>query len=328
MSWLEWLPLLVALAALGTVLGAATGAMVTPRALRALADVPPGARAGLLVALIGAPASMALGVVALAFLPSALDGLGLVADHCAHHGAHHDFHLCFLHGHPPTTSPAALVAGAGLLGWLILGWARELARLRHARRWRARLAPLAHRDEELGALRLQSERALAITTGLLRPTIWISSGLLDVLDQAQLRAVLAHERAHARRRDSLIKLLARLGTRLHLPRTRARLLEALELACERACDEAAAQATGDRLVVAEALLVLQRARQHRGAPAPAVSFGDHALQARVRAMLEEPEPERSWSGPIGLGLGALGLGLLATRDASHHLLESLLAWLF
>lgn len=50
---------------------------------------------------------------------------------------------------------------------------------------------------------------LAVTAGLARPYLVVSTGLVDALGGAELRAVRAHEQAHLRRRDPLRVLLAR-----------------------------------------------------------------------------------------------------------------------
>lgn len=50
---------------------------------------------------------------------------------------------------------------------------------------------------------------LAATTGLARPYVVVSTGLVDALDSDELLAVLAHEHAHLRGRDPLRVLLAR-----------------------------------------------------------------------------------------------------------------------
>lgn len=76
----------------------------------------------------------------------------------------------------------------------------------------ARLATLA---ERLGlptpALRLlRMDAPLAVTGGLRRPTIVLSSWLLERLDRGELEAVLTHELAHLARRDHLTRWLGRL----------------------------------------------------------------------------------------------------------------------
>lgn len=52
----------------------------------------------------------------------------------------------------------------------------------------------------------------AFCWGFLRPSICVSSGLVEQLDSEELRAVLLHERHHLKRRDPLRLLLARLAT--------------------------------------------------------------------------------------------------------------------
>jgi hypothetical protein len=59
------------------------------------------------------------------------------------------------------------------------------------------------RDERSGALVIGDARPLAFCAGLLRPRIYLSTGALTALDEHALRAVLDHERHHARRRDPL-----------------------------------------------------------------------------------------------------------------------------
>ncbi|MEZ4766924.1 MAG: M56 family metallopeptidase [Caldilineales bacterium] len=63
----------------------------------------------------------------------------------------------------------------------------------------------------LGAnLRLvDDEAAYTFTQGLLRPQVWMSTGLLALLDASELRAVLVHERHHLHQRDPLRVLFSR-----------------------------------------------------------------------------------------------------------------------
>ena len=50
---------------------------------------------------------------------------------------------------------------------------------------------------------IAEERPLAFCAGLWRPRVYVSSGAVELLDDAALQAVLAHERHHQRRRDPL-----------------------------------------------------------------------------------------------------------------------------
>ena len=54
-----------------------------------------------------------------------------------------------------------------------------------------------------GAQVIDDDRPLAFCAGLLHPRVYVSRGALGMLGEAELSAVLAHERHHARRRDPL-----------------------------------------------------------------------------------------------------------------------------
>lgn len=102
----------------------------------------------------------------------------------------------------------ALATGLVLLlllsGALVAAFA---AVLRARRRQRALLTLLAHGDPKVpGALVVDHPAAAAYCVPGLRSKIVISAGALDLLDQAELAAVLAHERAHLRERHDLVLL--------------------------------------------------------------------------------------------------------------------------
>ena len=103
---------------------------------------------------------------------------------------------------------AALVAGTILL--LLLFWVLVSAFavvMRARQRQRALLCLLAHGDPKVpGALVVDHPMAAAYCVPGLRSQIVISAGALDLLDSAELAAVLAHERAHLRERHDLVLL--------------------------------------------------------------------------------------------------------------------------
>lgn len=156
------------------------------------------------------------------------------------------------------------------------------------------------------------EEAFAVTHGLLRPRILVSTGLVEVLDRAELTAVLVHERHHLWRRDPLRLLAARLlsGYGWFLPLlvwyTR-RLALRRELAADRAATRRAGVAA-----VAGALLKLA------DLPAPAAvaavnPTGD--LPDRI-AQLEGQRPRRrarlGWLLAGATAANLAGLGAAAT----------------
>jgi bla regulator protein blaR1 len=92
-----------------------------------------------------------------------------------------------------------------LLCWILVAAVAAVLRARH--RQRALLGLLAHDDPKVpGALVVDHPAAAAYCLPGLRSAIVISAGALDLLDQAELAAVLAHERAHLRARHDLVLL--------------------------------------------------------------------------------------------------------------------------
>jgi Zn-dependent protease with chaperone function len=102
----------------------------------------------------------------------------------------------------------ALTAGLTLLSvlcWILLAAFAAVVRAR--RRQRELLNLLAHGDPKVpGALVVDHPAAAAYCVPGLKSTIVISAGTLDLLDAAELAAVLAHERAHLRERHDLVLL--------------------------------------------------------------------------------------------------------------------------
>jgi Zn-dependent protease with chaperone function len=103
---------------------------------------------------------------------------------------------------------ACLAAGLlllSLLVWVLL--AASAAVLRARQRQRVLLSLLARGDPKVpGALVVDYPAAAAYCLPGLRSAIVISAGTLDLLDSAELAAVLAHERAHLRERHDLVLL--------------------------------------------------------------------------------------------------------------------------
>jgi Zn-dependent protease with chaperone function len=124
--------------------------------------------------------------------------------------------VSFLHGQvvPRAFGLAAaarlVCLGAGLVLLSLLVWvllAASAAVLRARQRQRLLLSLLARGDPKVpGALVVDYPAAAAYCLPGLRSAIVISAGTLDLLDSAELAAVLAHERAHLRERHDLVLL--------------------------------------------------------------------------------------------------------------------------
>ncbi|MGH7781215.1 MAG: M56 family metallopeptidase [Candidatus Binataceae bacterium] len=132
------------------------------------------------------------------------------------------------------------------------------------------------------------------TVGLLRPWIVFSPHLARRLDQAQINAVLEHERAHARHWDPLRIWLAQLATDLQWPWPQARdRLRQWLLALELARDEEARASGIDGTDLADAILASARFDQRLNLPLQAALIGEpSALKQRIAHLLD-PLPSES-----------------------------------
>ena len=116
--------------------------------------------------------------------------------------------------YPAANFAAIVVLGLALLGLtvtglVLLGAAREYV----ANRRFHRLIGSGDWGKVEDAVVIPDEQPRAFCAGLLRPRVYVSSGAVALLDEAALRAVLAHERHHARRWDPLRLAIARVIAR-------------------------------------------------------------------------------------------------------------------
>lgn len=176
------------------------------------------------------------------------------------------------------------------------------ATARACRRHRLRLRLAGCPDERLGAFVVDhAEAAAYCLPGPRRPVV-LTTAALRLLDDAQLAAVLAHERAHQAGRHHLLVALAALPAAAFgwMPAFRHARDEVARLA-ELAADDIAT-ARSARLAVAGALLALGSAP----APAPALGAGGSTAAARVRRLIAAPRPlSRAASTAGGLAVAAL-----------------------
>jgi len=106
---------------------------------------------------------------------------------------------------------------------------------------------------------VMSGQPLTFVWGFWRSKLVLSSGLLNTLNEAELRGVIEHEAGHHARRDNLVKLLLSAASYLSpaFPLTR-KLLRLQAEQIEFVCDEIAAAATGQPLEIASALVKVRR----------------------------------------------------------------------
>lgn len=137
----------------------------------------------------------------------------------------------------------------------------------------------------------------ACTAGLRQPTILLSTGLVEMLDQDELEGVLAHEMAHGRRRDNWLGWLL-FGLRLSSFYNPVALLAFHQIGhdMERICDAEAGRLTRKPVALASALLKVHQASRASTQTAPGwsrrVGRKAVALENRARRALVEDRIER------------------------------------
>ncbi len=229
-------------------------------------------------------------------------------------------HFTFIGLH--LTSPRVNVAGAvilvlaclGLVA-IIRGCAAAVRLVRTQRHFLGRLPMLGLLADHGRVLVFDAVRPQAFFAGYLKPSAYVSSGAVEALGPAELRAVLAHEDEHRQRGDPLRLASARVlvHAMFFLPALR-RIVERYSEVAEMRADAAAIRANGgDRAPLASALLAFG----DETAPGVGIAPG------RVDHLLGEPIPSqipRAWTLLAVITLGLIAAATVVTsRTASTGL---------
>lgn len=215
---------------------------------------------------------------------------------------------------PDVSLAGALSLVLGVLSFAVIGLALTSAwrQLRASRRFVRALDIVERRSVGGATVAVVDERdPLAFCAGLLRPRIYVSTAALAALDGDELQAVVAHERHHARQRDPLRILVARLlaDALFFLPAAR-RLGERYASLAELAADRAAVRAAGDAAPLASALLSFEAANPAVVGIAP--ERVDHLMGQR--AAWELPVVLLAWSSIALVAVAAVALRVSATAS--------------
>lgn len=278
-------------------------ALVAPRVLvRGWADrAPRVAIAAWQAATVSVILAVVLGAVALAFPAMRISAnLAEVLREC----------VMALRAHYASPGGAATAGTGAVLALGVIGrvaWCAAAALARAGatrRRMRNGLTILGRRDQARQVVVVDCGTPAAYCVPGTRRRIVVTTAALKVLDDAQLEAVLAHERAHLNGRHDLViagaAALARAFGRVRLfHRAHQEIVRLVELLA----DDAAARRS-DRLTVAEALLAVATG----AGPAGALAAGGSAAGARIRRLIAGHRP----LGRLRTAAGSLAVaGLLA-----------------
>ena len=206
---------------------------------------------------------------------------------------------------------------------LLVSTHRRMTLLLQARRpLTNRLRRLLRRSNWAGlTILVDASRPLVFTQGLLKPKVCLSTGLMRMLSDGELEAVLRHEAHHVSSRDPLKILIVRcLARALFLLPAARDICEAYCVAKEIAADEYVSRTMGDAVPLARAIRKLLAVPP---VPMPGIAFMSSigAMEARLLALLDASRPL-----PLfrlnRLGLSLLGLLILlavAFAPAAGHL---------
>lgn len=322
---LQNIPILVLAALAFSVLGALLAALIAFALASRIARFEPRVRHRALVLIAVLPVLTASTLMLSALLPAVLSFVVPSLDHCTAHDDVHA-HLCLVHSSQASLNLPCVLFMAFVLTYAAVHGLLSLMRVGRALRVVRALAATGERREDLGVIVVEAHAPICVAAGLMRPEILVSRGLIEALGDEERAVVLAHERAHVRRRDALVAAIVRVLRTLHFPFVDRWLAAELSIAAEEICDDEAAGVVGDRLAVASAILRVERLAlaPATGLAQVAVGFGTLGLDRRIASLLG---PSRT-SGTLRVPIACFVVGLLsavATSPEIHHATESVLS---
>lgn len=210
------------------------------------------------------------------------------------------------------SATAGVLCGVLWLYSVINQWRATRGTIRSLRRAAVILPPRLEslfRKYQLGqqVTVFEETRPAAFTAGLIAPRIFVSTGLLQLLDEDELEAVLLHERSHLRHKDPAYLLLGRaLSVACPFAPAVRELARRHQAAVELAADEEVAATQGQTLGLSSAILKLFRVQSPYLAVSPFTPVGDLRLTRLLDG--EVRLPPLSWRGQLQT---AAAIGLLA-----------------
>lgn len=231
---------------------------------------------------------------------------------------------------PLQAGPAPLALGVSALsaGIAVVTGLTVLRRgMSEAQRLRTVHSEVVHLPHAGGVCVLDDSRpdAYALPDLIGPGRIVVTSGMLRSLGPHEREALLAHERAHLAARHHLFLATAQLAGWCHP--ALAAVIPQVSFAAERAADEAAARATGDRTLIARAVgraaLATSRGSGRPGGSLLAAGAVTGPVPARVKALLVQAPVRRIVPALLGMALLCTAAGASSVAGAAwlHHGVE-------
>lgn len=171
---------------------------------------------------------------------------------------------------------------------------------------------------------IDSDIPTAFTSGLFRPSCYVSKGLIDKLTPAELDIVIEHELEHARNKDPLLMLLIACLS-AYYPKKLALLLNAkYRLMTEHIADQSTVLKHSAQDVAATIVKVvrLQKSAALEKEDAYLSYFGANDITQRIQQLLQPTQKSLPAIIPV-IGMFVLLCITVVSVDASHHLVESI-----
>lgn len=312
------------LASLGfAVLASLVSVAIYPLVQQRMTKLSPQLRSNLLLIWLASPALIAGALIFLSFMPSLFSLFGFVPDHCSVHDGH--LHFCFIH--PPLAINNILLQLflAVLVGIAAYFIGTSFFDLLRAHKFQQQLMMVSRPHDTLSFRVVDWNMPMALSAGIRRIRVFISSQLIENLSPTQLKVVIAHEEAHLRRKDPLRHFVAHVFSFAHIPWLRKALLTDFDLATEQTCDEVAATQVGERLMVADTILAVERLFMIQRAPSMMTSISGSNITARVESLLAQPPACKAISKSYMYFLTiAASVVVFTIVDDIHHFTESIL----
>lgn len=245
--------------------------------------------------------------------------LGLLHDHCLHHGPGHP-HICLAHLPQLVLSYPEIFLFASASSYFVLRWLRMTIEQSRQSGHIAALTAFSKRERRCLQI-IEDKRLLGFAAGLRKPAIFLSRGLLEQLGIRERRIVLAHEAAHLRHGDLPKTLAFECLLLLHLPWVAASLRMQWSRVIEEHADDVVAERFGP-IDVASTLLTVSRSSMQ--APVGLSVAGANPAQ-RIQRLLNGSANKKHglFSRIYLIALITIGIAIFF----GHHQVETLLGWI-